>query len=96
MTYKELVNHEHIEVGHDNTRKYSSIMKDTAGRNMFDGFYSAIIEEKSQYEHAKKMTDILEDIFNHTDARVAFNTEKLVEMYNKQRGEDMDPVWPSI
>ena len=41
------------------------------------------------------MTDILDDIFEHTDKRVEENTKRFVEYYNRNFGENMDYIFPS-
>ena len=42
------------------------------------------------------MTDILDDIFEHTDKRVELNTKKFVDYYNKHFGDKMDYIMPNF
>lgn len=38
----------------------------------------------------------MDDIFEHTDSRILYNMRKIVEYYNKNKGEGFDPVAPDL
>ena len=54
------------------------------------GPYGELIPEHSQFEHVKHRIEIWNDIFKHTDQRIAENQGKLLDMYNKDPTDNYD------
>lgn len=57
------------KIGHDKSRKYGSVPH-TNKKAITDGIYIQIVKESSQFEHLKSTSDVIFDIFKHTDHKV--------------------------
>lgn len=65
-------------------------MKDQAEK-VYDGTYEKIVSERSLYEHTKGVSEKIEDIFQHTDRKVHEVMRQIVDCYNCQASNNVDP-----
>ena len=64
----------------------------THKKKVFEDTYLQVIEEHSQFEHIKSTSDIIYDIFKHTDQKVDQNLSRVTKMYNSRAGLNMEPA----
>lgn len=63
-------------------RKYDTKIKESD--TIVTANYDRIISE-DQYENVKTLGDKIDDIFDHTDEKVAETMQKIANVYNKKR-----------
>lgn len=54
--------------------------------------YDKVVPDNSQYEHLKTAGEKIDDIFDHTDAKVVQVMDKLTKVYNNKRSSTLDPT----
>ena len=52
--------------------------------------YDKIVPQDSQFENLKTAGEKIDDIFDHTDAKVVEVMEKITKIYNKKRSSTLD------
>jgi len=52
--------------------------------------YDKIVPQDSQFENLKTAGEKIDDIFDHTDAKVVEVMEKIIKIYNKKRSSTLD------
>lgn len=73
-----------------NRTKYDSKIRDKE-EGIFDKAVTKIVADDSQFEHMKTVHDIIDDCYQHTDAKVAEVMQQIVKVYNHKKSNRIDP-----